>query len=192
MHLYLKEKSIIKVPKNIDILFCSSTNVLTLIGVLQKKAIKIDTQIFFLKNKKFIIVTDLTNSKISNKKMKNLKSIKGTLVAKIKQAMTEITYTLYLKLNFVGVGYRAFNLDPATTQLYFKLGYSHLIYFKIPKPLKIKCLKFTKLFIYGNSLYDQLTETAALIRKCRSPEPYKGKGILYHNEKIKLKRGKKI
>lgn len=75
--------------------------------------------------------------------------------------------------------------------LHFKLGYSHFIYFKIPKNLKIFCLKANKLFILGNS-YLFVTQIAALIRSYKVPEPYKGKGILYTTEKIALKEGKKI
>ena len=49
----------------------------------------------------------------------------------------------------------------------------------------------TKLSVYGHS-YQQITSTASQIRLNKIPEPYKGKGILYENEKIKLKEGKKI
>ena len=74
--------------------------------------------------------------------------------------------------------------------LYFKLGYSHAIYFKVPKGLKVFCLKSNKLFIIGNS-YLFVTQIAALIRSYKAPEPYKGKGILYASEKVVLKEGKK-
>ena len=72
-----------------------------------------------------------------------------------------------------------------------KLGYSHDIYLKIPRNLEISSLKFTKLFISGFS-YGKITQTAALIQSYKYPEPYKGKGILYENQKIQLKEGKKI
>ena len=57
--------------------------------------------------------------------------------------------------------------------------------------MKIFCLKANKLFIIGNS-YQFVTQIAALIRSCKVPEPYKGKGILYATEKITLKEGKKV
>ena len=62
---------------------------------------------------------------------------------------------------------------------------------KTSKKIKIFCLKTTELFIYGNS-YQNVTQTASLIRSYKKPEPYKGKGILYDTEKITLKEGKKI
>ena len=52
-------------------------------------------------------------------------------------------------------------------------------------------VKTNKLFIIGNS-YQFVTQIAALIRSCKVPEPYKGKGILYATEKITLKEGKKV
>ena len=67
----------------------------------------------------------------------------------------------------------------------------HPIYFKIPLKTKIFSLKLTKLFLYGYS-YQELTSTASKIRVNKAPEPYKGKGILYENEQITLKEGKKI
>ena len=106
--------------------------------------------------------------------------------------MIEVTYTLYQKLNLVGVGYRVFAHEKITNQIYLKLGYSHLIYHRIPDEISSYCQKFTKLFIFGNSSINLLTQTAAQIRHCKLPEPYKGKGILYDQEKIILKKGKKI
>lgn len=53
------------------------------------------------------------------------------------------------------------------------------------------CLKLTKLFVYGDS-YQKITKTTALIQSYKQPDPYKGKGILYENEKIILKEGKKF
>ena len=111
---------------------------------------------------------------------------------KIKQILIEITYILHCKLNLIGVGYRVFTHEKLANQIYFKLGFSHLIYFRVPLGINIYCQKFTKLFFFGNSSYNLLTQTTAQIRNCKLPEPYKGKGILYDQEKIILKKGKKI
>ena len=92
----------------------------------------------------------------------------------------------------MGVGYRAFDVENFENKLlFFKLGYSHPIFFKITNNLRIVSLKFTKLFICGNS-YQSIAQTASLIRSYKKPEPYKGKGILYDNEKITIKEGKKV
>ena len=83
-------------------------------------------------------------------------------------------------------------IEHLKNQFYFKLGYSHLIYFKIPEDINTFCVKFTKLFIFGNVPYQKLTQVTSQLRDCKKPEPYKGKGILYYGETIKLKKGKKI
>jgi ribosomal protein L6P/L9E len=188
----LQKKYTIKIPKNITTLYCNEKKIITFIGPLKKKSLKVKVKLFFLPSSNLINVSHLPADKTSNLLGKKAKAIQGTTMAKIKQILVEVNYTLYNKLNFVGVGYRAFSLETMDNQLFFKLGYSHLIYFKIPKPLESFCIKFTKLFIFGNSSYEDVTQTAALIRDCRKPEPYKGKGVLRHGEKITLKKGKKI
>ena len=110
----------------------------------------------------------------------------------IKQLLVEVTTPVYQKLKFIGVGYRAFPVEGFENHLLLlRLGYSHPIYFRIPSDTSVFCLKLTKLFLYGYS-YQELTSTASKIRVNKAPEPYKGKGILYENEQITLKEGKKI
>ena len=135
----------------------------------------------------------LAHNLSSNELKKTNKTIQGTTFALIKQILIEINYKLYNKLHLKGVGYRVFQMDkPLENQIYLKLGYSHLIYFKIPENINSLSSKFTKLFIFGSASYNQITQTTALIRDTKRPEPYKGKGILRDEEKIILKKGKKI
>jgi len=187
-----KKKYTVKVPKNIRILYCDKKNIITFIGPSQTKSLKLKVKVFLTPMLNLITVTNIPVFETSAIHLKNLKKVQGTTVAKIKQLLIETTYTLYHKLNLVGVGYRVFSHEHLENQIYFKLGYSHLIYFKIPNSLNTHCQKFTKLFLYGNSSFDTLTQTAAQIRACKVPEPYKGKGILHDQEKIILKKGKKI
>jgi len=187
-----KKKYSIKVPKNIKILYCDKKNLITFMGPLSTKSLNLKIKLLLISSSNLIVATCLPIDRKSTISFKSSKKIQGTTIAKIKQILTEITYVLSRKLNLVGVGYRAFPYDKSSNQLYFKLGYSHLVYFKIPTGLSSNCLKFTKIFIYGNSSYDSLTQTAAQIRSCKLPEPYKGKGILHDQETIVLKKGKKI
>jgi len=188
----LKKKYTIKIPKNIKIIYCDKKNMITFIGPLQTKSLKLDVRIFLIPASQSIVVSDIPVFDSSAVGLKNAKKLQGTMVSKIKQILIEITYTLYNKLSLVGVGYRVFSHEKLSNQIYFKLGYSHLIYFKIPQDINSFCQKFTKLFLFGNCSFDSLTHTAAQIRSCKLPEPYKGKGILYDQEKITLKKGKKI
>ena len=188
----LKKKHTIKIPENINTFYCDKKNLLTFIGPLQKKSLKLQVKALFVPSTNLLVISDLPINKISNVGLKNSKSVQGTTIAKIKQILIEITYTLHHKLELIGVGYRVFPLETLKNQLHFKLGYSHLIYFKIPENIETFDIKSTKLFIFGTSSYETITQTAALIRNCKRPEPYKGKGILHHGEKILLKKGKKI
>ena len=188
----LKKRHTIKIPKNITVIHCDKKNMLTLVGPQQTRSLKLKTKILLIPNLDSIFVTRIPVSNISVLGSKNVKKLQGTTVARIKQILIEITYTLYHKLNLVGVGYRVFAHDDLSNQIFFKLGYSHLVYFKVPIGLNSFCQKFTKLFLFGNCSFDLLTTTASQIRRCKLPEPYKGKGVLHDQEKILLKKGKKI
>ena len=185
-------KYIIKIPNHVTVLYFYDKDILTIIGPLKRKSLSLKLKVFFSEDQKTITVSSNPCLKISNKQKKNINALKGTTAAIIKQAILETSYLLYQKLKFVGIGYRTFDVDNFENRLLmFRLGYSHPIFFKISEEAKIFCLKRIKLFIYGNS-YQNITQTAALIRSYKKPEPYKGKGILYENEKINLKEGKKV
>lgn len=188
-----KSKSyLLKIPGDLKVLYSKKKNFLTVMGPLTKKSLKVSLKIKLWHNKKIIEITSASVYAISNNKKKNIKTFQGTTAASIKQLFLETSAVLYEKLKFVGVGYRTFSVPRSANKLLlFRLGYSHPVYFKIPKNIKIFCLKFTKLFIFGNS-YTNVTATAALIQSYKPPEPYKGKGILYYNEKVEIKEGKKI
>jgi large subunit ribosomal protein L6 len=187
-----KKKHTIKIPKNVTVLYCNKKKIITIIGPVAKRSFKLQVKISLSPIDNSINVSDIPFSKISNNQKKNILSIQGTTISLIKQLVIETSYILYQKLRLVGVGYRSFEMNTfKNTLLPLRLGYSHPIYFKISKKSNIFCLKNTKLFIYGNS-YQNITKTASLIRSYKKPEPYKGKGILYENEKIIIKEGKKI
>nr|YP_009115285.1 ribosomal protein L6 [Berkeleya fennica]AJA05806.1 ribosomal protein L6 [Berkeleya fennica] len=188
----IPKKYTIKIPNDTIILCCNKKKIITVVGSLTKKSLKLKVKVFFENETNTIKVSSIPFSTLSSNERKKIKSIQGTTVSLIKQLIIETSAILHTKLKFVGVGYRAFHVENfAERLLLFKLGYSHPIYFKITEDLKIFSLKFTKLFIYGNS-YQSITQTASLIRSYKKPEPYKGKGILYDNEKITLKEGKKV
>jgi large subunit ribosomal protein L6 len=89
-------------------------------------------------------------------------------------------------LEIVGVGYRA-EVKGDTIQL--ALGYSHPIIYQLPPQVKAKVDKQTLITLEGSSRHI-LGEVASQIRRLRPPEPYKGKGIKYAEERIRRKAGK--
>lgn len=192
----IQKKFTIKIPENVCIIYSKKNKLLTFFeqNKKHKKSLKLSTQIFLIKNEKILIISCFPFSKISNHNKKSLKAFQGTTVALIKYIIIELSVSFFCqKMKFFGVGYRAFPLEINNKKqmLHLRLGYSHQIYFRFINEINIFCFKFTKLFIFGNS-YKNVTQFSALIRLCRAPEPYKGKGILYDNEKIILKIGKRI
>jgi large subunit ribosomal protein L6 len=188
----LEKKHIIKIPHNIEVFYNNEKKIIILKGFSGQKSLKINKLLTISSKKQQIELLNDINIKLSNNRKKKMQQIQKTTVSLIKQLLIETTAIIYQKLNFVGVGYRVFPVENFEKHLFLlRLGYSHPIYFKIPQKTKIVSLKFTKLFLYGFS-YHELTSTAANIRLNKTPEPYKGKGILYENEKIVLKEGKKI
>lgn len=190
---YFQKKYTIKIPENVTTFYCDKTKIITFSGPLKKKSLKLEVKPFFSNTSNSLIISDLSNTHNSVSGKKKAKIMQGTTLAIIKHALIEINYKLYNKVKFVGVGYRSFQMNnPLENQIFLKLGYSHMIYFRIPSPLNTHTVKFTTLFIFGNSSYNEITKLVSLIRDCRLPEPYKGKGVLRYEEKISLKKGKKI
>lgn len=93
----------------------------------------------------------------------------------------------YKQLLLVGIGYK---VVIENSKLIFRLGYSHPLEYIMPSDVKIINPKPQTLIVYGINL-EKVTQIAAELKKLKAPEPYKGKGICYFTEKIKLKSGKK-
>jgi large subunit ribosomal protein L6 len=89
------------------------------------------------------------------------------------------------KLEINGVGYRA---NVAGSQVNFALGYSHPIEFPLPQGIEAKVEK--NIITISGADKQQVGQVAANIRALRKPEPYKGKGIKYIEERIRRKAGK--
>ncbi len=107
-----------------------------------------------------------------------------TMVANLFEGVTK-GFERRLEIN--GVGYRA-AVQGSSLQL--NLGYSHDVAYPIPKGITITTPKPTEILIVGSNR-QQVGQVAAEIREFRKPEPYKGKGIKYAEEKIHRKEGKK-
>ena len=91
------------------------------------------------------------------------------------------------KLEINGVGYRA-SLQGKNLQL--ALGFSHDVVYQTPEGITIAVPKPTEIIVSGISK-QQVGQVAAEIREYRGPEPYKGKGVKYAEERIVRKEGKK-
>ena len=91
------------------------------------------------------------------------------------------------KLELVGVGYRA---SVQGQKLNIALGFSHPVEYPIPKGITIETPSQSEIIVKGMDR-QQVGQVAAEIRGYREPEPYKGKGVRYSDERIVLKEAKK-
>ncbi|HVP33837.1 MAG TPA: 50S ribosomal protein L6 [Steroidobacteraceae bacterium] len=111
----------------------------------------------------------------------------GTARALIANMVKGVSEGYQRKLELVGVGYRA---ALQGKDLNLTLGFSHPIVFKAPEGITITVPSQTEILIAGADK-QRVGEVAAKIRAFRPPEPYKGKGVRYSDEKITLKEAKK-
>lgn len=188
-----KKRNFIIVPKNVQVIYCNQKNILTFIGPLLIKSIKLKIKLLLIFSLNSVIVTQIPlKKKLIVHITLNIIKIQNLTVSKIKQILIEIIFKLYHKLNLVGLGYKVFIYNKESNQIYFKLGYSHSVYFRIPSKINFYCFKSTKFILINKGSQDLLTKTIEQLKSCRSLDIYKGKGILSNLDKITLKKGKKI
>jgi large subunit ribosomal protein L6 len=111
----------------------------------------------------------------------------GSTRAHLANMVAGVTKGYEKKLELVGVGFRA---AVAGKTLNLTLGFSHPVSFPIPEGITIEAPSQTEVLIKGADK-QRVGQVAAEIRGIRPPEPYKGKGVKYADEKITLKEGKK-
>lgn len=121
-------------------------------------------------------------------------ALHGLTRALLQNAVTGVTDGYTRQLDIVGVGYKA---ELQKGRVMFSLGYSHPIEFPIPKGIDIKIERANKpIQQYQTTLTitgidrQQVGQIAADMRSLRRPDPYKGKGVRYADERLKLKPGK--
>lgn len=109
----------------------------------------------------------------------------GLMRALVQNMVTGVTEGYEKKLEVNGVGFR---VNLAGSDLKLNLGYSHEVSYKIPEGITAK-VEQNNITVSGINK-QQVGQVAAEIRALRKPEPYKGKGIKYSDERILRKSGK--
>ena len=114
-------------------------------------------------------------------------AMSGTMRALVANMVSGVTKGFEKKLNLVGVGFRA---QAAGSKLNLQIGFSHPVSKDMPAGVKVVCPSQTEIVISG---FDRqaVGQVAAEVRALRPPEPYKGKGIRYSDEKVTIKETKK-
>ncbi len=116
----------------------------------------------------------------------NIGALHGLSRALIANVLTGVSKGFAKDLEIVGVGYRATQQNKSVV---FQLGFSHTVTFTPPEGIAIEVLEPTKIRVKGINK-QAVGQVAANIRELRLPEPYKGKGIRYKDERVRKKAGK--
>ncbi len=111
----------------------------------------------------------------------------GTFRSLVNNMVVGVSEGFEKKLNLVGVGYRA---QVQGNKLTLALGFSHSIEFTAPEGISIEAPSQTELVVKGCDK-QQVGQVASEIRAFRPPEPYKGKGVRYSDERVVRKEAKK-
>lgn len=169
----------VNIPNGVDVVI--NDNVVTAKGKLGELSYAYDAAHVAAKlDNNTVVVSPLSDSK-------QARTLWGTTRANINSIVKGVCEGFSKNLELLGVGYKA---RVEGTKLVLSLGFSHDVIFEAPQGVKITSAAPTQISISGAD--KQLVgQVAAEIRKFRSPEPYKGKGVRYEGEYVRRKEGKK-
>lgn len=149
-------------------------------GKLGELALKLVDEVSAKIENGTVIVEKTTNTKFAN-------AMWATTWRLINNLCLGVSKGFEKKLEINGVGFRA---QAAGQDLTMQLGFSHEIKYTVPAGIKVEVDKQTAITVSGIDK-QMVGQVAAEIREFKKPEPYKGKGIKYADERIVRKEGKK-
>ena len=168
----------ITVPQGVDVAIEATQIVVKgAMGTLVRKAnplVKIE------KNGSTITLAPANDSTEAN-------AMSGTMRALLNNMVNGVSKGFEKKLSLVGVGFRA---QAVGAKLNLQIGFSHPVVKDMPVGITVACATQTEILIKGADR-QVVGQIAAEVRAIRPPEPYKGKGIRYANERVVLKETKK-
>ena len=167
----------IPIPKDVKVKLIDS--ILEVMGPRGRLTHRIPSEIQISIEPEQIVVTRPNDHRTT----RSLHGLNRVLIANM---ITGVTSGFEKRLEIQGIGYRA---DLQGNILRLTLGFSHPVLFSLPEGIKVEVEKQTNIKVGG--IDKQLVgSVAAQIRSLKPPEPYKGKGIRYADEYVKLKVGK--
>ena len=173
----------IAIPSGVE-LNVNDDNVVSVKGPLGELTQQVDPEVEVSVEDGTINVTRAGDSK-------RQKSMHGLYRSLINNMVTGVSEGYEIKLELVGVGYRAEVLPGNVLDLV--LGFAHHTYLQLPEEVKVEAVsdKRSNPIVTLKSIDKQLVgQVAAKIRSFRKPEPYKGKGIKFVGEELRRKAGK--
>jgi large subunit ribosomal protein L6 len=168
----------VELPKGVE--FQQNGTVVTIKGGKGSLSMELNSEVQLGQDEGMLQVSPRSGSKFSI-------AMSGTTRALLANMVTGVNDGFERKLELVGVGYRA---QAQGNKLNLTLGFSHPVVYDVPEGISIETPSQTEVVIKGTDK-QKVGQVAAEIRRFRPPEPYKGKGVRYANERVVLKEAKK-
>ncbi len=171
-------KEPIELPQGVE--FKQEGNVVTLKGGNGSLLLELNNEVELTQTDNILQVSPRSGSRFSA-------AVAGTMRALLANMVTGVTNGFERKLQLVGVGYRA---QVQGKKLNLTLGFSHPVVHDVPEDVTVEAPSQTEIVVKGADK-QKVGQVAAEIRSYRPPEPYKGKGIRYSDERVIMKEAKK-
>jgi len=171
-------KAPVELPKGVE--FKQEGNVVTMKGGKGTLSLELNSEVELSQEESAITVAPRSGSRFAT-------AIAGTMRALIANMAQGVSEGFERKLQLVGVGYRA---QAQGNKLNLTLGFSHPVVHSVPEGISVETPSQTEIVVRGADK-QQVGQVAAEIRRYRPPEPYKGKGVRYADERVQIKEAKK-
>ena len=171
-------KAPVELPKGVE--FKREGNVVTMKGAKGTLSLELNNEVELSQDENSLTVAPRSGSRFST-------AVAGTMRALLANMAQGVSEGFERKLELVGVGYRA---QAQGDKLNLTLGFSHPVVHKVPEGVTVETPSQTEIVVRGADK-QKVGQVAAEIRGYRPPEPYKGKGVRYSDERVMLKEAKK-
>jgi len=168
----------VELPKGVE--FKQEGNVVTLKGGKGELSMELNSEVELTQDDGGLKVSPRSGSRFAV-------AVTGTMRSLLANMAHGVSEGFERKLELVGVGYRA---QAQGKNLNLTLGFSHPVVYAAPEGINIETPSQTEVVITGTDK-QKVGQVAAEIRRFRPPEPYKGKGVRYADERVILKEAKK-
>ena len=160
--------------------FSQSGTTVTVKGSKGSLSLDLNSEVEVLKEESNLTVKPRSGSRFAV-------AIAGTTRSLLANMVHGVAEGFEKKLQLVGIGYRALIQG---NKLNLTLGFSHPVVFEVPEGISVETPSQTEVVIKGTDK-QKVGQVAAEIRRFRPPEPYKGKGVRYADERVVMKEAKK-
>jgi large subunit ribosomal protein L6 len=171
-------KSPVVIPAGVEVKF--GTEVLTIVGKNGELSLPLSQDVTIALEEGQLTFVPTSDSKHAG-------AMSGTLRALVNNMVKGVAEGFEKKLQLIGVGYRA---QAQGQVLNLSLGFSHPVAYELPEGVTAVTPSQTEIVISGADK-QKVGQVAAEVRAYRPPEPYKGKGVRYADEKVVIKETKK-